>query len=86
MIVLPQAIKNILPALGNELIVLFKDTSIVGYIAVQDLTKMAMLIQSRTYQALVPLLLSALIYLAIVMLMTWGLRILERRLAKSDRR
>lgn len=85
-IILPQAIKNILPALGNELIVLFKETAIVGYIAVQDLTKMAMLIQSRTYAPLIPLLLSALIYLVIVMLMTFGLRKLERRLARSDRR
>ncbi|MBQ9832990.1 MAG: amino acid ABC transporter permease [Clostridia bacterium] len=86
MIILPQAVKNILPALGNELIVLFKETAIVGYIAVQDLTKMATLIQSRTYQPFVPLILSALIYLGIVMLMTWGLRTLERRLSKSDRR
>lgn len=86
MIILPQAVKNILPALGNELIVLFKETAIVGYIAVQDLTKMATLIQSRTYQPFVPLILSALIYLGIVMLMSWGLRALERRLNKSDRR
>ncbi|MBQ2661461.1 MAG: amino acid ABC transporter permease [Clostridia bacterium] len=86
LIILPQAIKNILPALGNELIVLFKETAIVGYIAVQDLTKMATLIQSRTYQPFVPLILSALIYLSIVMLMSWGLRGLERRLNKSDRR
>jgi len=86
MIILPQAVKNILPALGNELIVLFKETAVVGYIAVQDLTKMATLIQSRTYQPFVPLILSAIIYLGIVMLMTWGLRALERRLSKSDRR
>ncbi len=86
MIILPQAVKNILPALGNELIVLFKETAIVGYIAVQDLTKMATLIQSRTYQPFVPLILSAAIYLGIVMLMSWGLRALERRLNKSDRR
>ena len=86
MIIMPQAVKNILPALGNELIVLFKETAVVGYIAVQDLTKMATLIQSRTYQPFVPLILSAIIYLGIVMLMTWGLRALERRLSKSDRR
>lgn len=85
-IVMPQAIKNILPALGNELIVLVKETAIVGYIAVQDLTKMAMLIQSRTFQPLVPLLLAALIYLLLVMLMSWGLRKFERRLARSDYR
>ena len=84
-IVLPQAIKNILPALGNEIIVLFKETSIVGYIAIQDLTKAAEKIYTKTYSA-VPLLIAAVIYLAVVMLMTWGLRVLERRLGKSDRR
>ena len=84
-IVLPQAIKTILPSLGNELIVLFKETAIVGYIAIQDLTKAADLIRSRTYSA-VPLLVAAVMYLSVVMLMTWGLKALERRLAKSDRR
>jgi len=84
LIILPQAIKNILPALGNELIVLVKETAIVGYIAVQDLTKGATLIQAASYQALVPLILAALIYLALVMLMTWGLGKLERRLRASD--
>ncbi|MDD3921169.1 MAG: amino acid ABC transporter permease, partial [Eubacteriales bacterium] len=68
LIVLPQAIKNILPALGNEAIVLFKETAIVGYIAIEDLTYAATLIKSRTYSALVPLLFIALIYLAFVML------------------
>lgn len=86
LIVLPQAVKNILPALGNELIVLVKETAIVGYVAVQDLTKMADWIRTKTFQPLVPLLLSALIYLCLVMLMTWGLRKLERRLARSDYR
>ena len=84
-IVLPQAFKAILPSLGNELIVLFKETAIVGYIAIQDLTKAADLIRSRTYSP-VPLLVAAVMYLAVVMLMTWGLNTLERRLAKSDRR
>ena len=84
-IVLPQAVKAILPSLGNELIVLFTETAIVGYIAIQDLTKAADLIRSRTYSP-VPLLVAAVMYLAVVMLMTWGLNILERRLAKSDRR
>lgn len=86
LIILPQAVKNILPALGNELIVLVKETAIVGYIAVEDLTKVAMLIQGTTYQPLVPLILSALIYLVLVVLMTFGLRKLERRLGRSDRR
>ena len=84
-IVLPQAIKNILPALGNELITLFKETAIVGYIAIQDLTKAADLIRSRTFSP-VPLLVTAVMYLAVVMLMSAGLKALERRLRKSDRR
>ncbi len=84
-IVLPQAIKTILPSLGNEMIVLFKETAIVGYIAIQDLTKAADLIRSRTFSP-VPLLAAAVLYLIVVMLMTWGLRVLERRLGKSDRR
>ncbi len=84
-IVLPQAIKNILPALANEAIVLLKETAIVGYIAMSDLTYMGMMVRTRTY-SVVPLLLIALIYLLIVMLMTWGLRKLERRLSKSDHR
>lgn len=84
-VVMPQAIKTILPSLGNELIVLFKETAIVGYIAIQDLTKAADLIRSRTYSP-VPLLVAAVLYLIVVLLMTWGLRVFERRLAKSDRR
>ena len=85
-IILPQAVKNILPAMGNEFITLIKETAVVGYVAVEDLTKMAELIQSRTYQPLVPLLLSALIYLALVMLLSAALKKLERRLARSDNR
>ena len=86
LIILPQAVKNILPALGNEFIVLVKETAVVGYVAVQDLTKAANWIQTKTFQPVVPLLLSALIYLVLVMLMTWGLKKLERRLGKSDYR
>lgn len=84
-IVMPQAIKNILPALANEAIVLLKETAIVSVIATQDVTYMATFIRSRTASP-VPLLFVALIYLAVVMLMTWGLRKLERRLARSDNR
>lgn len=84
-IVLPQAVKAILPSLGNEMITLFKETAIVGYIAIQDLTKAADLIRSRTFSP-VPLLVAAVIYLIVVLLMTLALRIFERRLAKSDRR
>ena len=84
LIILPQAIKNILPALANEAITLLKETSIAGYVAIADITYQASLIRTRTYSP-VPLLTIALIYLAIVMLMAWGMRKLERRLAKSER-
>lgn len=83
-IVLPQAIKNILPALANEAIMLVKETAIVGYAAQQDITYVATLIRSRTYSP-VPLLFIALVYLIIVMIMTYGTKKLERRLARSDR-
>lgn len=83
-IIFPQAIKNILPALGNEFIVLFKETSIVGYVAVTDLTRAAELVRSRTMDAFVPLIFIALVYLGIVMLITWALRKLEKKLAQSD--
>lgn len=84
-VVVPQAVKNILPALGNELITLFKDTSIVTVIGLVDLTKAALLIQSKTYQAMLPLLGIAVIYLVVVMILTWLLSLLERRLRQSDR-
>ncbi len=85
-IIFPQAIKNILPALGNEFIVLFKETSVVGYIAVTDLTRAGELVRSQTFNALIPLLIVAVLYLAIVMLISWLLKKLERRLALSDMR
>ncbi|MDO5136701.1 MAG: amino acid ABC transporter permease [Eubacteriales bacterium] len=85
MIVLPQAFKNVLPALVNEFIVLIKETSIIGYIGMMDLTKGAMLIQSRTYNAFYPLLAAAVIYLAIVMILTFFMNKLERRLRTSER-
>ncbi|HPJ75969.1 MAG TPA: amino acid ABC transporter permease, partial [Clostridia bacterium] len=69
-IVLPQAFKNILPALGNEFIVLLKETSVSGYIALADLTKGGEYIRSRTYDAFMPLIAVAIIYLSIVMLLT----------------
>ena len=83
-IIFPQAIKNILPALGNEFIVLFKEASIVGYVAVTDLTRAAELVRSRTMDAFVPLIFIAIVYLGIVMLITWALRKLEKKLARSD--
>ncbi len=85
-IIIPQAIKNILPALGNEMITLFKDTSLVYVLgSIKDLTRVANNIGARIYNYLVPLILAALMYLIIVMILTWLLGILERRLRRSDR-
>ena len=83
-IVIPQAFKNILPALGNEMITLLKDTSLVSVIALRDLTKQAQNIVSITYQAYVPYISLALIYLAMVIILTKLLAVLERRLRKSE--
>lgn len=83
-IIMPQAFKNVLPALGNEVIVLLKETSVSGYIAMEDLTKGGDIIRSRTYDAMMPLLAVALIYLAIVMLLEFAVGRLERRLRNSD--
>lgn len=84
-IILPQAFKNILPALGNEAVMLLKDTSISGYVAIQDLTKGGDIIRSRTYDAFMPLIAVALIYLILVTILTLLLRRLERRLQSSER-
>jgi His/Glu/Gln/Arg/opine family amino acid ABC transporter permease subunit len=83
-IIIPQAIKNILPALGNELITLLKDTSIVTVIGLRDLTKAAQLVQGKTYQAFMPYVGIALIYLAMVMVLTKLMGLLERRMRASD--
>ena len=85
-IIMPQAFKNVLPALGNEFIVLLKETSISGYIALQDLTKGGDIIRSQTYSAFVPLIAVALIYLVIVMGLSRLFTVMERRLAKNDKR
>ncbi|NCC49146.1 MAG: amino acid ABC transporter permease [Clostridia bacterium] len=85
-IVLPQAIKNILPALFNELITLLKETAVAGYIAVADLTRSGDMIRSRTFDAFMPLLAVALIYLLIVMMLTRLMTRVERRLRRSDHR
>lgn len=85
-VIIPQAFKNVLPALGNEMITLLKETSIVTVIGLKDLTKGAMIIQGKTYQALVPFLAIAAIYLALVMLLSWALGKFERRLRASDHR
>ncbi len=83
-IILPQAFKNVLPALANEFIVLLKETSVSGFIALQDLTKGGDIILGRTYDALMPLLAVALIYLVIVMLLSKGVEWMERRLRSSE--
>ena len=84
LIVLPQAIKNILPALFNEFIALVKETSVAGYIAVQDITMAANLIKSRVYN-IIPLVFVGIIYLIIVIGLTRLQKRLERRMARSDR-
>lgn len=85
LIILPQAFKNILPALGNEMIVLLKETSISGYVGTMDLTKGGDIIRSTTYEAYLPLFGVAAIYLVIVMLMTAGVNRLERKLRTNER-
>lgn len=84
-IIMPQAFKTVLPALANECIVLLKETSVAGYIAVQDLTKGGDIIRSQTYSAFMPLVTVALIYLVMVMILSNLVGRLERRLAKNDR-
>ena len=83
-IIMPQAFKNVLPALGNEFIVLLKETSVSGYIALEDLTKGGDIIRSRTYDAFMPLIAVAVIYLVMVMIFTKLVNMLERRLRNSD--
>ena len=83
-IIMPQAFKNVLPALGNEFIVLLKETSVAGYIALEDLTKVGDIIISRNFSAFFPLLTVALIYLIMVTIFTKLVGILERRLRNSD--
>ena len=84
-IILPQALKNVLPALCNEFIALLKETSVSGYLAIQDLTKGGDIIRSQTWSAYMPLLAVAAIYLAIVLIFTRLTKILERRLRQSER-
>lgn len=86
MIVLPQAVKNILPAIGNEMIALLKETAVAGYVAVLDLTRAGNLIRNNTYDAVNPLLVVALLYLSMVVLMTWMLKKMEQRLTACDHR
>lgn len=83
-IILPQAVKNVLPALGNEFIVLLKETSVSGYIGIQDLTRGGDIIRGRTYTAFMPLIAVALIYLLMVVCLEKLLAVFERKLRNSD--
>ena len=83
-IVIPQAVKNILPTLGNEFISLIKETSILGYVGIVDLTKAASYVSSRTYKMFIPLLAAGIVYYLIVKLLSVFLRKFERRLKESD--
>lgn len=83
-VIIPQTIKNVLPSLANEFIALLKETSVAGYVAVQDLTKGGDIIRSRTYSPFMPLIAVALIYLIIVMFFSKLVNVLERRLRNSD--
>ncbi len=84
-IVLPQAFKNILPALGNEFIAVIKETSVIGYLGVMDLTRAAELVISQTLDVYFPYISIALVYLALVYGLSALLKLMERRLARSDR-
>ena len=85
-VVFPQAVKNILPAIGNEFISLLKETSVAGYVAVVDITRAGNLIRNNTYDAVNPLLVVAIVYLSMVVALSQLMRRLERRLGKSDKR
>lgn len=84
-IVIPQSIKNILPTLGNEFIVLIKETSIVSFIAVTDVTKAFRSIGDANYEYVIPYLMLAFVYLVLVMIITLGIRIMERRFKRNER-
>lgn len=83
-IIIPQTVKNVLPSLMNEFIALLKETSIAGYVAVQDLTKAGDIIRGRTFSPFLPLIAVALIYLTLVMILSWLEGMVERRLRNSD--
>ena len=84
-IIIPQAFKNVLPSLANEFIALLKETSVSGYVVVMDLTRAGNIIRGKTFSAFMPLIAVALIYLFMVMVLTYFVGILERRLRNSER-
>ena len=85
-IILPQAIKNVVPTLGNEFIALLKETSVVSFITVVDLTKAFQNIANSTYEYIIPYLVLALVYLVLVLAVTGVIKLIERRLRAGDRR
>ena len=84
-VIIPQVFKSVLPALENEFITLFKETSIAGYVGIRDVTKAGDIIRATTYQALVPLILIAGIYLVLVLLLEYVGGKLERRMRQDER-
>lgn len=84
-IIIPQAFKNVLPTLANEFIVLLKETAVCGYVALVDLTRAGDIVRGATYQAFMPLIGVAIVYLIMVMFFTWLVGILERRLRNDER-
>lgn len=84
-VILPQAVRYILPAIGNEFIALLKETSVAGYVTVVDLTRAGNLVRNNTYDAVNPLLLVAVLYLTMVLLLTFALENLEKRLTIARR-
>ena len=85
-IVIPQAVKNILPTLGNEFIALIKETSVVSFVGAADLYKAFNVIGSNSYEFMVPYIVMALIYIVLVLIISLAIRLMERSLGKSDRR
>lgn len=86
LVILPQAIKNILPAIGNEMIALLKETAVAGYVAVTDLTRAGNLVRNNTHDAVNPLMVVAITYLIMVIGLTQLLNVFERKLRKNDKR
>lgn len=86
LVILPQSYKNVLPAIGNELITLLKETSIAGYIGIVDLTKGSDIIRSITYDAILPLTTVAMVYLALVFMLSTAVGKMEKKLRKNERR
>ena len=85
-IIIPQAFKNIFPAMCNEFITLIKETAIVGYVGLVDIQKAGDFIKSATYEAFMPLIATAIIYFVLIKILTIGLGLIEKRLRKSDKR